>query len=287
PLPPLEAAALRRGRPDGLHHLAFAPAQPAGRLRVAAGLSVRPVHHRVAPALWRCRARLGLPHHRDPVLRRSQPDVSGRRGRIRRPHLHRGQGAARLSAARTRGFGAGRLGPQPRQPPGSRRVRASPRADGGPPAALRAVGCGRRCPRLRRPPGMKLSVFGSRLVDAGESAWQRLQGRRAWPWVALFTFLWLAATTWMYPLLLPDEGRYVGVAWHMLASGDFLTPRLDGLPFFHKPPLFYWLTAASLSVFGDNAWAGRLCSVLAATVLVTVFYVFLRRYVGGRAAGRP
>lgn len=133
---------------------------------------------------------------------------------------------------------------------------------------------------------MKFPVFGTRLVDAGESVWLRLRTRRAWPWVALFTFLWLAATTWMYPLLLPDEGRYVGVAWHMLASGDYLTPRLDGMPFFHKPPLFYWLTAASLAVFGDNAWAGRLCSVLAATALVTVTYVFLRRYASGRAAGR-
>lgn len=133
---------------------------------------------------------------------------------------------------------------------------------------------------------MRFPAFGSRLVDAGESAWQRLRVRRAWPWVALSTFLWLAATTWMYPLLLPDEGRYVGVAWHMLVSGDYLTPRLDGMPFFHKPPLFYWLTAASLAVFGDNAWAGRLCSVLAATALVTITYVFLRRYASGRAAGR-
>ncbi|MFC4297170.1 ArnT family glycosyltransferase [Castellaniella hirudinis] len=133
---------------------------------------------------------------------------------------------------------------------------------------------------------MKAPVFCTRLVDAGESVWRRLQARRAWPWVALCVFLWLAATTWAYPLLLPDEGRYVGVAWHMLASGDYLTPRLDGMPFFHKPPLFYWLTSASLAVFGDNAWAGRLCSVLAATALVTVFYVFLRRYVSGRTAGR-
>ncbi|GAA0217258.1 glycosyltransferase family 39 protein [Castellaniella daejeonensis] len=133
---------------------------------------------------------------------------------------------------------------------------------------------------------MKFPAIGTRLVDAGESLWRRLQARRAWPWVALFSFLWLAATTWMYPLLLPDEGRYVGVAWYMLASGDYLTPHLDGLPFFHKPPLFYWLTAASLALFGDNAWAGRLCSVLAATALVTVFYVFLRRYASGRAAGR-
>ncbi|HEX7387581.1 MAG TPA: glycosyltransferase family 39 protein [Castellaniella sp.] len=132
---------------------------------------------------------------------------------------------------------------------------------------------------------MKLRQTSIRLVDAAQRLGQRLQTRRSWGWVALLTFIWLASTTWTYPLLLPDEGRYVGVAWHMLTSGDYLTPRLDGMPFFHKPPLFYWLTAWSLHLFGDNAWAGRLCSVLAATVLVTVFYLFLRRYTRRRAAG--
>ncbi|CAM5787511.1 ArnT family glycosyltransferase [Castellaniella caeni] len=125
-----------------------------------------------------------------------------------------------------------------------------------------------------------------RIVDQAVCAWQCLQRRSAWGWVALCAFVWLAATTWMYPLLLPDEGRYVGVAWHMLVSGDFLTPRLDGMPFFHKPPLFYWLTAGSLAMFGDNAWAGRLVSVLSATTMVTAFYVFLRRYAPLGAARR-
>ncbi len=136
---------------------------------------------------------------------------------------------------------------------------------------------------------MNLSGFrraAHRLVDAAESAWQGMQERAAWGWVAALTFVWLAATTWAYPLLLPDEGRYVGVAWHMLMSGDYLTPRLDGMPFFHKPPLFYWLTAGALAVFGDNAWASRLVSVLAATAMVTVFYLFLRRYARLSVAGR-
>ncbi|MFT0532985.1 ArnT family glycosyltransferase [Castellaniella hirudinis] len=131
-----------------------------------------------------------------------------------------------------------------------------------------------------------LRQTGVRLVDCAQAVWLGLQARAAWGWVALGTFLWLAATTWVYPLLLPDEGRYVGVAWSMLASGDYLTPMLDGMPFFHKPPLFYWLTAGALAVFGDNAWAGRLVSVLSATVLVTVFYVFLRRYARHSAARR-
>lgn len=133
---------------------------------------------------------------------------------------------------------------------------------------------------------MKVIQPASRLVDAALRAWWWMRPRRSMAWVAAFSFLWLAATTWMYPLLLPDEGRYVGVAWEMLHSGDFLVPRLDGLPFFHKPPLFYWLTAAALALFGDHAWSGRLVSVVAATVLITVLYGFLRRYARTRAAGQ-
>ncbi len=56
---------------------------------------------------------------------------------------------------------------------------------------------------------------------------------------------------WLRPLALPDEGRYVGVAWEMVRSGHWLVPTLDGLPYFHKPPLFYWITATSLSWFGN------------------------------------
>src|SRR2546430_12453990 len=70
--------------------------------------------------------------------------------------------------------------------------------------------------------------------------------------VAALVFIWIAATAWARPLMLPDEGRYVGVAWEMVRSGDWLTPTLNGLPFFHKPPLFYWITAGSISVFGVN-----------------------------------
>lgn len=84
--------------------------------------------------------------------------------------------------------------------------------------------------------------------------------------------------------MMPDEGRYVGVAWEMLNSGNWWVPTLDGLPFFHKPPLFYWLTALSLHVFGSNEWAGRLASVAAAIVTAIVLHGFLRRYVDRRMA---
>ena len=102
--------------------------------------------------------------------------------------------------------------------------------------------------------------------------------------VAGLIFLWLAATAWARPLALPDEGRYVTVAWEMLRSGDWLTPTLGGLPFFHKPPLFYWITAGSLSLFGLNEWAARAAPILGAWLGAFGLYLFVRRWSGDRAA---
>jgi len=56
----------------------------------------------------------------------------------------------------------------------------------------------------------------------------------------------------------PDEGRYTAVAWQMVKSGDWFTPRLAAdLPHFTKPPLTYWILATSVSLFGRNEWALR------------------------------
>src|SRR5690606_3910775 len=101
--------------------------------------------------------------------------------------------------------------------------------------------------------------------------------RSTWA-VALTAFVWFASSTWSWPLLLPDEGRYVGVAWNMLSQGEWSVPLLNGLPFFHKPPLFYWLTAASLWGFGLNEWAARLASVLGATLMVAALFWFLKAH---------
>ncbi len=84
--------------------------------------------------------------------------------------------------------------------------------------------------------------------------------------LGLLFLAWLLATIWIRPLALPDEGRYAGVAWEMVRSGQWLTPTLDGLPYFHKPPLFYWLTAISIEVFGPTEWSVRLASILGAVV---------------------
>lgn len=95
---------------------------------------------------------------------------------------------------------------------------------------------------------------------------------------------WFAATAWARPLMLPDEGRYAGVAWEMLRSGDWLTPTLNGLPFFHKPPLFYWITAGAMSLLGIQEWAARTASVLGAWLGTLSMYLFVLRWKGPRQA---
>jgi 4-amino-4-deoxy-L-arabinose transferase-like glycosyltransferase len=102
--------------------------------------------------------------------------------------------------------------------------------------------------------------------------------------IGLLLVLWLLSTIWLRPLGMPDEGRYVGVAWEMVRSGDWLTPTLNGLPYFHKPPLFYWLTAVSISVFGNVEWAARLASVLGAMLGAGGVYWLLRRWTTERLA---
>lgn len=99
------------------------------------------------------------------------------------------------------------------------------------------------------------------------------------PVFLLATAAWFVLGNWLWPLLNPDEGRYVGVALEMLHSNRWGTPLLNGMPYFHKPPLFYWLTAASLSLFGHNEFAARLVPGLAGLVMVGALFVFVRRFV--------
>jgi len=101
----------------------------------------------------------------------------------------------------------------------------------------------------------------------------------------LLAMAWLALTLGARPLTLPDEGRYVSVAWEMVTSGDWLCPTLNGLPFFHKPPLFYWITAASLRAFGLHEWAARLAAWLGAGVAAYTLFGFALRQ-SGRVVAR-
>src|SRR5215475_12003229 len=62
----------------------------------------------------------------------------------------------------------------------------------------------------------------------------------------------------------PDEGRYVEIPREMVTTGDYVTPRLNGVKYFEKPPLFYWLEAGVIHLFGLREWALRLVPALSA-----------------------
>ncbi|MEN9916628.1 MAG: undecaprenyl-diphospho-4-amino-4-deoxy-L-arabinose--lipid 4-amino-4-deoxy-L-arabinose transferase [Pseudomonadota bacterium] len=48
------------------------------------------------------------------------------------------------------------------------------------------------------------------------------------------------------PLSVPDEGRYAEIPREMLVLHDFVTPHLNEIKYFEKPPLFYWLQAGAI-----------------------------------------
>lgn len=72
----------------------------------------------------------------------------------------------------------------------------------------------------------------------------------------------------------PDEPRYAWIARDMAETGDWITPRLYGKPWFEKPPLFYWGAAASFKLFGVSEAAARFPSALCA-LLATLAMAWL------------
>src|SRR3954468_7894983 len=65
-----------------------------------------------------------------------------------------------------------------------------------------------------------------------------------------------------HPLTNPDEGRYGEIPREMVATGDYLTPRLNGVNYFEKPPLVYWTVALCRNLFGAGEWSMRLTPAL-------------------------
>jgi len=105
------------------------------------------------------------------------------------------------------------------------------------------------------------------------------------PRAALAALLAALALAWFgglgeRKLLKADEGRYGEIPREMVASGDWLTPRLNGFKYFEKPPLQYWATAAAFSAFGVAEWSARLW-----TALTGFFGVLLAYYAGRRLLG--
>jgi len=83
------------------------------------------------------------------------------------------------------------------------------------------------------------------------------------------------------PFVGPDEPRYAEVAREMYETGDWITPRIDGIPWFEKPALLYWLAAAGYSALGVSEFAARVGVALTAAAGALLLYFFARRTSSG------
>lgn len=99
---------------------------------------------------------------------------------------------------------------------------------------------------------------------------------------AVFVVVWFSNLEYR-KLVLTDEGRYAEIPREMVASGDWLTPRLNGIKYFEKPPLQYWVTATAYGVFGEHHWTARLWPALSGLLGVLLVYYGGRRLFGPAA----
>ncbi|MEN3363025.1 MAG: hypothetical protein V7606_299, partial [Burkholderiales bacterium] len=100
-----------------------------------------------------------------------------------------------------------------------------------------------------------------------------------WGLLVIFCLVWfytLGART----LVPTDEGRYAEIAREMALTGDFVTPRLNGIKYFEKPPLQYWMNALTFKAFGLGEWQARLW-----TGLCGLFGIAMTAYAGRHVFG--
>lgn len=92
---------------------------------------------------------------------------------------------------------------------------------------------------------------------------------------------------WFYTLaprtLVPsDEGRYAEMAREMVSTGDWITPRLNGIKYFEKPPLQTWMNALTFKFFGLGEWQARLWTGLSGFIGVLLVAYTGRRVFNAR-----
>jgi 4-amino-4-deoxy-L-arabinose transferase-like glycosyltransferase len=95
-------------------------------------------------------------------------------------------------------------------------------------------------------------------------------------WLCIIVFLLGRRTAQLHN----DQVVYASIALQMVESGDYLKPRYQGMPYFNKPPLVFWLAALSARIFGESAVALSLPSSMAAIGAVLLTCCLARRWFG-------
>jgi 4-amino-4-deoxy-L-arabinose transferase-like glycosyltransferase len=124
----------------------------------------------------------------------------------------------------------------------------------------------------------------------GGSLYWELPSEISWKrWAVLFVcaialfFLYLFGLT-RAGLIGPDEPRYAAIGAAMAETGDWITPRLWGVPWFEKPALLYWMTAAAFKAGLGEDLAPRLPVAILSVCFLVFFFQAIRREFGARTA---
>ena len=90
--------------------------------------------------------------------------------------------------------------------------------------------------------------------------------------------------TWSLPLIDRDEPRFAEASREMIERGNYIVPYFNNQLRLDKPPLTYWAQVASYHVFGENDFAARFPSAIAATLTALLVFAWGRR-IGGESVG--
>jgi 4-amino-4-deoxy-L-arabinose transferase len=102
--------------------------------------------------------------------------------------------------------------------------------------------------------------------------------------IIIFLIIYIAPLG-VAPLSIPDEIRYSEIPREMISSGDWVVPHLNGLRYFEKPVMGYWLNALSVMAFGENGFSVRFPSAMAAGLSALMLFFIERRFTGSYLSG--
>ena len=79
------------------------------------------------------------------------------------------------------------------------------------------------------------------------------------------------------PLSTPDEARYSEIPREMVVTGDYVTPHINYIKYFEKPPFFYWMQASAIKLFGLSEWSMRSTTALMGLLGCLFTYIAARK----------